>query len=68
MNLRYVELPPNRIFNKLSPDNQPAWSKLHEYFNQSWWTPKVLEIRKRFGEIWVEEFDKLTKHFILQEE
>jgi len=67
MILRYVELSPDKIFNWLNPINITCWNAYPEFHN-TWWEKDTLKIRKKFGEIWTEEFDKITGHFTKLEE
>lgn len=63
MRLCYVELPPERIFNRLGIENLTAWLQLGSKLGDEWWTPEVIEIRQEFARIWIEVFDEKTGHF-----
>ena len=60
--LRYVELEANKVFNWLNPQNITCWLAYYDW-HKTWWEPETVERRKRFGEIWTNEFDKITNHF-----
>ena len=67
MKVRYVELPPKRIFNWLNPFNVTAkWAC--KAITDDWWSDKNIEIRQYFAKCWTEEFDKITGHFTDLEE
>ena len=67
MKVRYVELPPKRIFNWLDPFNVTAkWAC--KAIKDDWWSDKNIEIRQYFAKCWTEEFDKITGHFTDLEE
>ncbi len=65
--LRYVELEPDKIFNWLDPMNITCWLAFHEW-HDTWWSDETVKMRKEFGKIWTEEFDKITGHFSKLEE
>lgn len=67
MKLRYVELPPSRIFNWLGPENVTALNTIKEWAPIRW-DPEIVKLRNEFGRIWTEEFDKITQHFTLLEQ
>ena len=67
MKVRYIELPPNIIFNWLDPFNVTAkWAC--KAIKDDWWSDKNIEIRQYFAKCWTEEFDKITGHFTDLEE
>lgn len=62
MKLKYVELPPERIFNWLDPFNVIAkWGC--KAITDDWWSEENVSIRRYFADEWIIEFDKLTGHF-----
>jgi len=62
MKLRYVELPPKRIFNWLDPFNVTAkWGC--DAIEGDWWSEKNVGIRRYFADEWTKEFDNITGHF-----
>lgn len=63
MKLRYIELPPEQLFNWMSPKNVTAWCNLPESFKERWWDLDIISTRIKFSEVWSEEYDKLTNHF-----
>lgn len=67
MKLRYVELPPSRIFNWLGPENVTALNTVKEWAPFRW-DPEIIKLRNEFSRIWTEEFDKITNHFTLLEQ
>lgn len=60
--LRYIELPPERIYNWLDQFNCTAWLNVKSW-HDTWWEPETVSLRKQFAMIWREEFDKITGHF-----
>lgn len=70
MKLRYVELHSNRIFNWLGPFNVIARGvcKQRPDLLNTWWSDETIQLRKTIAEVWVEEFDNITKHFSQLEE
>ena len=62
MRFVYVELPADRIFNRLGPTNQIAWRFLEEYHN-TWWEEETIAIRERVAQVWIKEYDKVKDHF-----
>ena len=70
MKLRYVELHSNRIFNWLGPFNVIARGvcKQRPDLLNTWWSDETIQLRKTIAEVWVEEFDNITKHFSRLEE
>jgi len=67
MKVRYVEFDPEEIFNFLDPMNITCWVAFPEW-HDNWWNSEIVSKRKLFGEIWMQEFDALTKHFSQLEE
>jgi hypothetical protein len=47
--------------------NITCWNAYPEWHNR-WWEPKTVALRKQFGELFKEEFDKITHHFSKLEE
>lgn len=69
MKLRYVELPPERIFNSLGIENRTAWSNLGKHIGANkWWTEEGIGLRREFARLWIKYFDEQTGHFSLLEE
>ena len=62
MILRYVELNPSQIYNRLGIDNQTCWGRMPEW-HDTWWTEETIELRKQFANAWMTEFDKTMNHF-----
>ena len=62
MRLVYVELPADRIFNRLGPDNMIAWRFL-EKWRDKWWEEEALAMRERVAQVWIKEYDKVKDHF-----
>jgi hypothetical protein len=65
MKLKYVELPPERIFNWLDPFNNTARGICNQRPDllENWWDDKTIELRKLIAKTWTEEFDNITGHF-----
>ena len=62
MQLRYVELSTDRIFNWLDPFNVTAkWAC--KAITGDWWSEENVAIRRFFADEWTKEFDRLTGHF-----
>lgn len=62
MRLVYVELPTDRIFNRLGPTNQIAWRFLEEW-HDTWWEEETIAKREQVAQIWTKEYDKVKDHF-----
>lgn len=60
--LRYVELPPERIFNWLGIENVTCWFSMREW-HDTWWKPETLKLREEFARCWIEAFDDITGHY-----
>lgn len=60
--VRYVELPPTRIFNWLAAENITSWNMAKDR-HDIWWDQETIEWRERFAGYWREAFDDLTGHF-----
>ena len=67
MKLRFVELPPSKIFNWLDPLNVTAkWAC--KAITGDWWSERNILIRREFANVWTTEFNKITGHFTDLEE
>lgn len=67
MKLRYVELPPERIFNWLDPFNVTAkWAC--KAITGDWWSKENVAIRRHFADTWTKAYDDITGHFTDLEE
>ncbi|MGV7234714.1 MAG: hypothetical protein ACQ9ET_00505 [Nitrosomonadaceae bacterium] len=62
MRLVYVELPTDRIFNRLGPNNVVAWRYLNKR-RDTWWEEETIAVREQVAQIWIKEYDKVKDHF-----
>ena len=67
MKLRYVEINPSRIYNRLAPENLTCWLKVPQW-RDSWWETETIELRNQFATLWKEEYDKILPHFCVLEQ
>lgn len=63
MNLVFAVVPIDRIFNWMAPENVTAWNSFPSNMKKRWWDNDVVEKRMCFSKTWIDEFDKITKHF-----
>lgn len=63
MKLRYVELPPDRIFNRLAPENATAVGAFGKRYKDRWWDSDVVKLRRKFAAEWTLAYDNITGHF-----
>jgi len=62
MILRYVELEPSQIYNRLAIENHTCWGNVTQW-RDTWWDAETVKLRNEFADIWREEFDKVHPHF-----
>lgn len=67
LKIRYAEISANNIFNWLAPRNVTLWTAF-PHWRESWWSDDTLSLRHKGEEIWIAEFDALTKHYSQLEE
>ena len=67
MKLRYVELNPSQIYNRLAPENLTCWLNVPQW-HDTWWETETVELRNQFAATWIEEYDKVHPHFCVLEQ